>query len=248
MSARQLKLIDQINELTLLRAFGPEDLCLTLHQLRQRHISPLEQNIYKLVDEGVKQGIVHYKDAMYEEHRWRDEECTVTLLRRSDPSYLQALTEKIQNAKLPAKSRVCYELYDLYCNVMHAELVHVAEEVCQVVGDTQYLPSDFISSFKNYKGLTLLEITGFMSLAVRLRKGTRHYSGMDALLGLTSELMNLGERYQFTLPALAEIKKSDYIQNQIFLDEYLYNGEWEIDQSLPLPLFQYTAFRHKAKS
>lgn len=243
MSTRQLKLIDQINELTLLRAFGPENLCLTLHELRHRNISPFVRRIDALVDQGVKLGIVHYKDAMYEERRWRDEDCTVTLVKRIDASYTQDLTEKIKKAKLPAKNRVCAELYGLYCDAMSAELDHVAKEVCRILGDTRYSSSNSIRRCENYQGLTLQEMTGFMSLAVKLSKGTHGSKEIYTLLALTNELMNLGDRYQFKLPALSDIKKSNYIQNQIFLDDYLYKGEWRLDQPLFLPLFEYKTFR-----
>lgn len=242
MSLRQQKLIDQINELTLLRAFGSEHLCLTLHELRQRNISPFVRDIDALVDQGVKLGIVHYKDVMYEERRWRDEDCTVTLVKRIDESYTRDLTEKIQNAKLPAKNRICAELYGLYCKVMSAELEHVAKEVCNMLGGTRYSSDNCIGRCENYQGLTLQEMTGFMSLAFELRKGTYHSGGMEALLDLTNDLMNLGDRYQFKLPVLSGINKSDYIQNQIFLDDYLYKGEWRLDQPLLLPLFAHKTF------
>lgn len=247
MSTRQLKLLDQINELTILRAFGPTDLCLTLLDLRCANISFIEEHVYTLIDNAVEKGIVHYKDAMYEEHRVRDENCTVTLVRKPDPDYVEALTATIRKAKLPPKHKVCAELYNFYCSVFHAELASLAKAVSLLEGGSGLFSNTYLGGFRNNNELTLRQITGFIQEATRLRGKYQRFSGTDKILGLASKLMLLGKEYDFTFPAVKEIQKSDFIQNQIFLDEYLFNGEWSLDKALPLRLFDYQAFPNKAK-
>lgn len=243
LSSRQLKLIDRIDELTILKAFGPDTLCLTVHELMHRNVSPIDENIFQLIDRAVKNGVVLYRDDMFQKYGDRDDECTVTLIRRSDDeSYIEELTEKIHKAKLPAKERVCKELYMLYCNVMEAEIAHVVKAISKLSDRRISGPYGHSSNYDHRKLLTLRQMTGSIETAVNLIHPRSWQTRGDCVLGLAADLMKLGKCYGFNFSEIKTIEASSYIQNNIVLNDYLYDGEWSLDQEFVLPLFRYADF------
>ncbi|MDO6563405.1 hypothetical protein Q4488_08420 [Amphritea sp. 1_MG-2023] len=235
MSAKQLKLIERINELTLLRAFAPNDRCLTVNELNRRRITPVEASFYDLIDHATEKGLVHYKDDMYDKHNYRDGECTVTLVRSVDSAHIEALSDSIKKAKFPSSARICPELRDLYERIVYAELIHVMKEVCRLDGNRFYFMTHSSRRLSRPEPFALHEVTGFIQMANKLLTRQQYYQ-LGTLFKLTDDLMMLGYKYDFSLPAMTEITKSDYIQNQIFLDEYMFKGSWSLAQVLPLPL------------
>lgn len=249
MSSRQLKLIERIDELTILKAFGPGVSCLTLHELMHRNISPIDENIFSLIDRAAKAGIVLYRDDCFQKYGERDEECNVSLIRRSEgESYIEELSEKIHKAKLPAKNRVCGDMYMLYCNVMAAEIVHMTKAIGKLYKKNVFGPCRLNSSYDYRKLLTLRQMTGYIEKAVKLIPRKSWCMRGESVLRLATELMTLGKRYDFDFDEIRTIEASRYIQNNIVLNDYLYDGKWSLDQELILPLFRHSDFPVRTKN
>lgn len=243
MSTRQLTLINQMNELTILRAFEQDEQCLTVAQLLNRNISPIRENVFRLIDQLASHGLIHYRDDKYEQNGERDYDCTVSLIKRSyDYHYPIELAEKISKAKLPAPERVCSELYSMYCDIMLAEIVHMAHDACDLAKLKIVKHNSFTPTSNVYINNSLRELTGFIATAAELYCSDSWDNQMDKLLALSWELMSLGKTYDFEYSGVNAIQASGYIQNQIFLNEYLYKGEWSLDKKLVLPLFRYREF------
>lgn len=240
------KVLNEVYELSLLKAFGSEKGPLTLQQIERLNISPIRSNIILAIRIAVRRGSVSCEGSLDTLGGLNYDRCKIAI--QSDvekTSRISVLEENIRSAASPDSSSRHPVLRCVYRDMLSAELSHIA---CQagLIERRMVKPLNYpVADFAFDQSYTLKDISNFVLIAARLMPSKYDYLESYDVLKFAYDLMALKGLHGNYEPEIIEINQSSYIQNQIFFNDFLHKGDWGLESPMCFPMGIIDSYRSK---